>query len=250
MTARLLVFGLSLLLPAGALAHFDMPPLPPSDEYGNVLIDRLSAKNRMRPVTFSHWSHRKLFTCRVCHTELEFAMKRNASGITENANRNGKFCGACHDGQTAFRHADNCDKCHSGTTQYGKEKFSAFFNTPVSSTQFGNGIDWVAMLAEKHIKPVNHLRKAPQAMKYDKQLSLEAEWSIIAPAVFPHKEHVQWLDCSSCHPEPFNIKKKTTKHFSMGAMLQGEFCGACHLKVAFPLDDCRRCHPDMKEVGF
>jgi c(7)-type cytochrome triheme protein len=250
MTARLLTLCLFLLLPAGALAHFDMPPLPPPDEYGNVLIDRLSAKNRMRPVTFSHWSHRKRFTCRVCHTEIEFAMKRNASGITENANRNGKFCGACHDGQTAFRPADNCEKCHSGTVQYGKEKFDAFFSMPVSTTPFGNGINWVAMLEEKHIKPANYLRKAPQAMKYDKQFSLEAEWSIIAPAVFPHKEHTAWLDCSSCHPEPFNIKKKTTKHFSMGAMLQGEFCGICHLKVAFPLDDCRRCHPDMKEVGF
>lgn len=250
MRASLLTIGLLLLLPAGALAFFNLPPQPPPDEYGNVLIDRLSAQNKMRPVSFSHWSHRKRFTCRVCHTELEFAMKRNTSGITENASRNGKFCGACHDGQTAFRHTGNCDKCHSGTTPYGKAKFDAFFSMPVSTTQFGNGIDWVAMLEGKYIKPATYLRKPPQAMTFDKQLSLEAEWSIIAPAIFPHREHMRWLDCSSCHPEPFNIKKKTTKHFSMASMLQGEFCGACHLNVAFPLDDCKRCHPDMKEGGF
>ncbi len=111
MGARLLTLvGLLLLLPAAASAHFDLPPQLPPDEYGNVVIDRLSGKNKMRPVTFSHWSHRKRFTCRVCHTELEFAMKRNASGITELASRNGKFCGACH-GKVAFPQND-CRRCH------------------------------------------------------------------------------------------------------------------------------------------
>ena len=32
--------------------------------------------------------------------------------ITEDANKKGKYCGACHDGKTAFGHTgDNCDKC-------------------------------------------------------------------------------------------------------------------------------------------
>ncbi|HVR37486.1 MAG TPA: c(7)-type cytochrome triheme domain-containing protein [Thermoanaerobaculia bacterium] len=62
----------------------------------------------------------------------------------------------------------------------------------------------------------------------------------------PHAEHVRWLDCANCHPAIFNIRKKTTKHFSMRFNLAGEFCGACHLRVAFPLDDCMRCHPAME----
>ena len=33
----------------------------------------------------------------------------------------------------------------------------------------------------------------------------------------------------------------------MSAILNGEFCGVCHLTVAFPMDDCQRCHPGMKE---
>jgi c(7)-type cytochrome triheme protein len=31
----------------------------------------------------------------------------------------------------------------------------------------------------------------------------------------------------------------------MTAMLKGEYCGACHLTVAFPLHNCKRCHPGM-----
>jgi hypothetical protein len=29
--------------------------------------------------------------------------------------------------------------------------------------------------------------------------------------------------------------------------LAGEFCGVCHMTVAFPMNDCKRCHPAMKE---
>ena len=50
---------------------------------------------------------------------------------------------------------------------------------------------------------------------------------------------------TNCHPDVFNIKKKTTEHFEMRFILEGRFCGACHLTVAFPLNDCMRCHPAM-----
>ena len=28
----------------------------------------------------------------------------------------------------------------------------------------------------------------------------------------------------------------------MSRILKREFCGVCHLTVAFPMDDCKRCH--------
>jgi hypothetical protein len=28
----------------------------------------------------------------------------------------------------------------------------------------------------------------------------------------------------------------------MARILKAEFCGVCHLSVAFPLDNCERCH--------
>lgn len=33
----------------------------------------------------------------------------------------------------------------------------------------------------------------------------------------------------------------------MNNILKGEFCGVCHLSVAFPVNDCARCHPGLKE---
>jgi len=75
---------------------------------------------------------------------------------------------------------------------------------------------------------------------------LEAEWERVPPAIFSHKNHTAWLTCSNCHPEIFNIQKKTTKHFEMKMNLVGEFCGVCHMTVAFPMSDCRACHPAMK----
>lgn len=225
---------------------FDLWPLPPPEEYGNILIDRTSIKNDVKPATFSHWSHRKKYTCRVCHYELQFAFGINTTEITEEDNKNGLFCGACHDGKIVFGHTkENCDKCHNGDISYGKENFSELKNK-LPKAKFGNEIDWAQALQKGIIKPKYSIYKDEKPLDFDKKLELRAEWSGISPAVFPHATHVQWLDCGNCHPDIFNIKKKTTKHFEMKFILDKKFCGACHLSVAFPIDDCKGCHPKMR----
>ena len=105
----------------GAGTFWDMPKLPPPEEYGNLLLKSPSdSRGDIKPAVFSHWLHRTKYTCRVCHFELEFMMKANTSGITEEANREGRFCGACHDGKTAFDHSEkNCQKCHTGDRSSG-----------------------------------------------------------------------------------------------------------------------------------
>jgi c(7)-type cytochrome triheme protein len=238
-----------LLMPVAGLGFGKLPSLLPPEKYGNILISRTSAKNQVKPATFSHWLHRRRHTCRVCHFELDFNMKVNTTEITEKANREGKFCGAsgCHDGKAAFGHdKPHCDKCHNGNLGYGREKFGELANAP--ATPFGNRVDWVSALTQGMIAPRNYLRNKPTAMPFDKTLSLEAEWNFVPPSIFPHKSHTEWLDCNNCHPEIFNIKKKGTENFSMENILQGDFCGVCHLKVAFPMDDCARCHPGMANV--
>ncbi len=229
---------------AGSL--WDLPPVPSPQLYGNVLINRISKKNGRLPVTFSHWSHRLKYTCRVCHMELEFNMKRNTTEITEEANREGRFCGACHDGKTAFGHTkENCNKCHNGNLAYGMEKFKKLDNLPKAKT--GNKVDWVKAVENGLIQPkLSILEKDYSPIPYRKELRLDAGWTMVPPAFFPHRKHIRWLDCSNCHPDIFNIKKKTTKHFSMTNNLKGKFCGVCHLKVAFPMNDCERCHPGIK----
>ena len=244
---RLAALLLTLLLAAEAHANFNLPPLPPREEYGDVIINRTSTANGQESVIFSHWLHRRKFTCRVCHGELDFQMKVNATEISERANRQGKFCGACHNGKIAFRHNGNCEKCHTGGSRTGGNKFDDFIlKTALPMTLAGNGVNWAAGMSNGVIKPETYIKKKSQDMKFDKELLLEAEMSIIPPAVFPHKEHIAWLDCDNCHPEPFNIKKKGT-HFSMVQILRGEYCGACHLSIAFPMDECKRCHPGMRD---
>ncbi|MHB8881022.1 MAG: c(7)-type cytochrome triheme domain-containing protein [Thermodesulfovibrionales bacterium] len=242
---------LMVLVPVVSSGFFNLPPLPPPEEYGNLLINRTSEKNGMKPVTFSHWIHRQEYTCRVCHFELEFNMKVNTTEITEKTNKAGLHCGAasCHDGKTVFGHEKpHCEKCHNGNRAYGKEKFAAVA-ARLPRSEFGNKIDWAKARNKRLIIPAHYLTLKPaRDVKFTNKLLLEAEWQNVPPAFFPHKSHIKWLDCNNCHPDIFNIKKKTTKHFEMVRILKGEFCGVCHLSVAFPMDNCRACHPGIKSL--
>src|SRR5512141_663578 len=153
MTLRRIVgvaFILLLFSPVGAWGKWSLPPEPPPELFGNLLINRTSEKSGVKPATFSHWSHRQKYTCRVCHSELEFAFLTNTTEITEAENLAGKYCGACHNGRTAFGHDNaNCEKCHNGNLKYGKEKFSETYGLP--TTKSGNRVDWVRALEEKRI---------------------------------------------------------------------------------------------------
>lgn len=231
-----------------SIAHaqtFRLPPHPPPAEFGNIVISRTTAGTHTAPVVFSHRTHRLRYTCRVCHLDLDFAFKRNATEITEEASRRGEYCGACHNGKISFGHtSDDCGRCHTDAPQMNDETRGMLADLPVS--KFGNTIDWSAALSAGKIQPVSSLSRGFEPLTLDTTLSLEAEWNFVPPAIFPHAEHVRVLDCANCHPSIFNVKKKGTQHFSMKSNLAGEFCGVCHLRVAFPMDDCRRCHPAMK----
>ncbi len=243
---RISILLTALILSASASwggETFTLPTLPPREEFGNIIMNRVSASSGVLPVVFSHWKHRTKYTCRVCHTELDFNLKANTTEIRAVEIRKGKFCGACHNGKKAFKLNGNCDKCHSGDIAYNSEKFIEFAKKGFPQTSIGDGINWVEALKAGLITPQNFIKTESGDIPFDKNLVLEAAWGGIAPAVFSHKTHMGWLECSNCHPDVFNIKKKTTAHFSMEYILKGKFCGACHLRVAFPMDDCKRCHP-------
>lgn len=229
--------------------YWNLPPLPATHEYGNILINRTSEKNNMKPVVFSHWSHRLKYTCGVCHLELEFDFKTNGTEITEEDNLAGNYCGACHNGKIAFGHtSENCSKCHSGTLTSGKEKF-ATISRKLPWAPFGNRIDWADALSQSKISPRTYLEVPPADQKsidFRNHLELTAVSDQVPPAFFPHDIHSQWLDCGNCHPTIFNVKKRTVTHYPMKDLLEEKFCGVCHYKVAFPMNDCARCHPGMK----
>ncbi len=246
----LIVIVLTAGLVAAAGSWWDFPEALPPDQYGNILISRTSEKAGVKPATFSHWIHRRKHTCRVCHFELEFNMKVNTTEITEAANKAGRYCGAagCHDGKVAFGHRDkaDCEKCHNNNRGYGKERFKEL-TKDLPKTDLGNGVNWRRAIAKDMINPKHFLSIKPSDVSYSKRLELPADWMNIPPAFFPHKAHIKWLDCNNCHPDIFNIKKKGTERFTMARNLKGEFCGVCHLTVAFPMNDCKACHPGIKE---
>lgn len=245
------VLSLLIFLPQSALAErWKFPPLPEPSQYGNILLNRTSEKNQAQPVFFSHWSHRLHYTCRVCHLELGFEFKTNETVITEKDNVEGRYCGACHNGKDAFGHtAENCGRCHTGTVALEKERFDQLARR-LPMAPYGNEIGWAKALASAKISPRTTIAPQPPEqppLNFKNRLDLGAGWNYVPPAFFPHDVHIQWLDCANCHPDIFNIKVKTTEHFSMKFILQSQFCGVCHLKVAFPLNDCARCHPGMEK---
>lgn len=76
---------------------------------------KFEAKGSTGPVLFSHESHvnQHKAKCTDCHTKI-FKMKKGESKITQASFKEGKFCGACHNGKKAFSATaeSDCNKCH------------------------------------------------------------------------------------------------------------------------------------------
>ncbi len=107
-------------------------------------------------------------------------------------------------------------------------------------------IDWVAVVDQGHIKPLDSLDpNAPAIPPLDMDVVIKAKGDFVKNVLYPHKAHTYWLDCQSCHPAIFVMAKGQNK-MSMVEISKGEWCGVCHGKVAFPLTDCSRCHTQAK----
>jgi len=65
-------------------------------------------------VHFSHQFHLGLYQCRDCHQAI-FSSAGNRKPGTMATMANGKSCGACHNGKTAFTSQENCARCHTIT---------------------------------------------------------------------------------------------------------------------------------------
>lgn len=123
---------------------------------------------------------------------------------------------------------------------------AAFENLPQSKG--GNDVNWVKALEDGKINPRFDLHDAsvkPFAM--DLNIVREVKGSM-PNIVFPHKQHTEVLDCSSCHPDIF-IPQKGANQLSMSASLMGQQCGVCHGKVAFPMSRCSFCHSGKKQAA-
>lgn len=102
-------------------------------------------------------------------------------------------------------------------------------------------VDWMAALRSGAINPRADLKgeKPPQVLDLDIILKNTKEMPYVK---FPHNSHTQWLDCSNCHDKIF-LPKAGANPISMDKIFRGQYCGACHGRVAFiTYFSCERCH--------
>lgn len=92
----------------------EFTPKASAETYGDIVFDRRKAQETPAAV-FPHWFHRIRFRCYVCHPAIFPMRKSGGAEITMNGIRAGKYCGACHDGKTAWEPSfDSCSRCHVG----------------------------------------------------------------------------------------------------------------------------------------
>jgi len=240
-----------------ASAQLYLPPPPPANaaDYGKVVMDNFSTTLGPGPAVFDHWLHRSKYTCRLCHVDIGFAMQAKATGVRASTNREGYHCGACHDGKrlsdgkpifAACSDAVNdkqCDRCHSvGKKDVRKYSYSSYTAKLPKGLY---GVDWEAAEKNGTIKPVDFLpgiSLKKSTMKSREDFSIKAGLPWVHPVTFSHEKHAIWNGCELCHPEIFATTSKAEAKYTMFSNIEGHHCGACHLRVAFPLNNCVKCH--------
>lgn len=77
----------------------------------------------VKAVIFSHETHGEAFECEACHSglfEMEALAAQKNSDFTMESLYKGQYCGACHDGESAFASDTRCATCHIGVKGYKK----------------------------------------------------------------------------------------------------------------------------------
>lgn len=228
---------------------------PKPDEFGNVVMDNHAARVDSDPVLFPHWLHRAKYTCRLCHVDLGFAMTANETQMSEQDNRNGLYCGACHNGTIAFppeepgekeRTVKNCDRCHSQDKNVDLKYDFYEFTRGFPRARFGNKVDWMKAEDEGRVVLSDYLEgisiERPELVIQEER-QLQPKVADMPKILFSHEKHTVWNGCELCHPQIFGIRERA-QVYDMQEIFEGRYCGACHQKVAFPTTDCRLCHTE------
>lgn len=111
----------ALLLLAGFVLQLNQPSWAEEDEEdGGTII----FVNPVKAVIFEHELHTEQgLDCESCHEEL-FDMAAGTAeendDFTMESLYQGQYCGACHDGDTAFASNTRCTVCHIGVKGYNR----------------------------------------------------------------------------------------------------------------------------------
>lgn len=218
--------------------------IKPPEAWGTTIIERNTKGTETKSVLFPHWAHRDKYTCSACHTEIGFSMNAGGTDIKQADIEAGKYCGECHDSLTAFGPTE-CARCHSRGVDVPENSNIGKALATLPTDAFGNKVDWVKAQRAGAIKPVASLLDADKKMTVlDLDITIPVTKYTPHPpdVIFPHKAHTEQMECTACHPSIFEQKKGGNPDMNMMKIISGRYCGECHTTVAFPLEDCFRCH--------
>jgi c(7)-type cytochrome triheme protein len=239
------VFMVGLILPGSSRATRKK-----SHEYGDILMEETTKGGAQQPVVFRHWIHRSKHSCRLCHVDIEFAMEAGDTGVIEEDNKDGRYCGACHNGKEAFKISE-CTKCHPKSTKEAKSQARRLkkeffkFQKKMPRAVYGNKIDWNKaedeglIVVKDFLEGITFPEQSMVTNTRDEPRS--PTLAGLPDIIFSHQKHVAWTGCGMCHPATFALEAGKTK-ITMKEITEGKFCGICHGNVAFPLNDCAKCH--------
>lgn len=113
-------------------------------------------------------------------------------------------------------------------------------------------VNWSLSAIRGYITPMDYISEKKEEDTGSYKLDFivfQAKVPYMADVLFPHSLHTYWLSCNNCHPKIFKPEVGGNP-MRMKDIENGEFCGKCHGKVAFPLSpdaNCRRCHTLLKK---
>ena len=217
---------------------------------------KLLGSPKVFAVIYRHADHTQWLRCNNCHPAI-FPLKRDAKPavVTMAKIQAGEYCGACH-GKVAFAPEQACGRCHQGLPSQADWRPPEEPRTPIErAASWADAAkllpvtqgtpDWVKALADGVVTPRPGLDATAQdqpVMPLDVELVPKDNPGF--KVVYPHEAHTQWLSCDNCHTGIFKMAKGANP-ITMDKIFAGKYCGACHGKVAFPLDACGRCHVSM-----
>lgn len=108
-------------------------------------------------------------------------------------------------------------------------------------------VDWIGVIDSGQIKPRYDVtgKEKIHAVDFDVIMKNTSSMPFVR---FPHLSHTKWLTCQNCHPAIF-LPQKGGNFVTMADVMQGQYCGVCHGKVAFPPLECVRCHSVPKDTA-
>ena len=242
----------------GAVAPRPSPdPQVPAQAVFDWNVDLTSSAGDLFAVTYPHSSHTRWLTCDNCHPTIFPLKAGQPPPVVTMANiRAGKQCGVCH-GKVAFPVEGECPRCHTKIPPQTDWHPSEEPRKPIEQAASWDGAakllpitggtpDWAKALTEGVIAPRPGVDpKAVDQPTFPMDVELIPADAPLFKVIFPHGTHTALLSCTTCHPGIFQMAKGADP-ITMAKIYAGQYCGACHGKVAFAVPTgCPRCHPTL-----